>query len=76
MSVAKHAAPTNKAVALVVTHLPTRYRSKTGLVTAALGVVVSVLSVVAVHRPEVAVAIQALTALGFVEQDGSDDSEE
>ena len=65
---AKHAAPTGKAVSLVVKHLPTRYRSKTGLVTAVLGVVVSILSLVAVDRPEVAVVIQALTALGFVEQ--------
>ncbi|MFF3249747.1 hypothetical protein ACFYWP_01785 [Actinacidiphila glaucinigra] len=54
--------------ALVVEHLPTRYRSKVGLVTAALGVIVSLLSVVATDHPEVAIVIQALTALGFVER--------
>ena len=64
----KHAAPSRKAVSFVVGHLPTRYRSKTGLVAAALGVIVSLASVLATDHPEVAVAIQALTALGFVEK--------
>ncbi|WP_438470801.1 DUF7439 family protein [Streptomyces asiaticus] len=49
-------------------HLPTRYRSKAGLIIAALGVVVSILTVAATDHPEVAVVIQALTALGFVEK--------
>jgi hypothetical protein len=64
----KHARPSRKAVSLVVSHLPTRYRSKTGLVTAALGVIVSLAAVLATDHPEVAVAVQALTALGFVEK--------
>ncbi|MCX5236248.1 hypothetical protein OG824_13665 [Streptomyces prunicolor] len=64
----RHVKPSGKAVSVVVGHLPTRYRSKTGLVAAALGVVVSLASVLATDHPEVAVAVQALTALGFVEK--------
>ncbi|MGW5130894.1 DUF7439 family protein [Streptomyces sp. NPDC004135] len=64
----KHSKPSRKAVSLVASHLPTRYRSKIGLVAAVLGVIVSLGSVLATDHPEVAVAIQALTALGFVEK--------
>ncbi|MGW0861308.1 DUF7439 family protein [Streptomyces sp. NPDC002611] len=64
----KHSKPSAKAVSFVVGHLPTRYRSKKGLVAAALGVIVSLGAILATDHPEAAVAIQALTALGFVEK--------
>ncbi|MEU3709018.1 DUF7439 family protein [Streptomyces catenulae] len=57
--------PGFKPVSLV-NLLPVRYRSRVGAVLAALGVVVSVLSVACADRPEVAVIVQILTALGVV----------
>ncbi|GGU77280.1 hypothetical protein GCM10010211_49000 [Streptomyces albospinus] len=57
--------PGFKPVSLV-SLLPVRYRSRVGAVLAALGVVVSVLSVAYADRPEIAVIVQILTALGVV----------
>ncbi|WP_406192321.1 hypothetical protein OH733_05495 [Streptomyces griseus] len=48
--------------------LPTKYRSKAGLVASVAGVALSVAVLFATDYPQVAVAIQALTALGFVEK--------
>ena len=53
------------------TALPTRYRSTFGLITSALAVVASILAVVVVDHPEVAIVLQVLTALGFVERPSS-----
>ncbi|MFC9736661.1 hypothetical protein ACFVKC_01930 [Streptomyces noursei] len=50
----------------LVSLLPVRYRSRAGAVFAALGVVVSIVSVVYADSPEVAVIVQILTALGVV----------
>ncbi|MEU6959581.1 DUF7439 family protein [Streptomyces chrestomyceticus] len=46
--------------------LPVRYRSRVGAVLAALGVIVSILSVACADKPEIAVIIQIATALGVV----------
>ncbi|MEU5433812.1 hypothetical protein AB0G73_10585 [Streptomyces sp. NPDC020719] len=46
--------------------LPVRYRTRAGAALAALGVIVSVAAVVYADRPEVAVIVQVLTALGVV----------
>lgn len=54
--------------ASIAAALPTRYRSKVGVFAAVLGVVVSAVSVTTFDAPAVAIAIQALTALGFVEK--------
>ncbi|MCY0933619.1 DUF7439 family protein [Streptomyces sp. H34-S4] len=68
----KHAKVSAKGLGVIARALPTKYRSKTGLVAAVLGVALSVAAVVATDYPEVAVALQALTALGFVEQPDSE----
>lgn len=46
--------------------LPVRYRSRVGAFLAALGVVVSIASIVYADSPEVAVIVQIMTALGVV----------
>ncbi|MGW3323871.1 DUF7439 family protein [Streptomyces virginiae] len=53
--------------------LPTKYKSRTGQVASILGVVLSVAAILATDYPEVAVALQALTAFGFVEQSDSEE---
>ncbi|MEU7148494.1 hypothetical protein AB0B15_10715 [Streptomyces sp. NPDC045456] len=58
--------------------LPVRYRSRVGAALAALGVIVSILSVACADKPEVAVIIQIATALGVVapaEDDVADEPE-
>jgi hypothetical protein len=57
-----------KGLGLVVRALPTKYKSKTGLVAAVLGLVLSVAVYFQTDYPQIALAIQALTAFGFVEQ--------
>ncbi|MFI7315488.1 hypothetical protein [Streptomyces venezuelae] len=58
--------PGSKPISLV-SLLPVRYRSRVGAVLAAVGVLVSIASIVYADSPEVAVIVQILTALGVVE---------
>lgn len=62
-------------VATLVDSLPVRYRSRVGAALATLGVIVSIAAVAYTDRPEVAVIVQILTALGVVAPDDSDDAE-
>lgn len=48
--------------------LPTKYQSKAGQYAALIGVIASMVALFAMDEPAVAIGIQALTALGFVEQ--------
>lgn len=68
----KHAKVTAKGLGVIAGALPTRYKSKAGLVAAALGVALSVAAYFTTDYPQVALAIQALTALGFVEKPDSE----
>ncbi|MFJ1932611.1 hypothetical protein ACIOGZ_08025 [Kitasatospora sp. NPDC088160] len=56
----------------LVSLLPVRYRSRAGAVLALIGVIVSALAVAYADRPEIALAVQILTALGVVAPDESD----
>ncbi|MFF4528193.1 hypothetical protein ACFY1P_02875 [Streptomyces sp. NPDC001407] len=67
--------PGFKPVSLVAL-LPVRYRSRVGAALAALGVVVSIASIVYADSPEVAVIVQILTALGVVAPSEDDSQEE
>ncbi|MET9642500.1 DUF7439 family protein [Streptomyces syringium] len=58
--------PGSKPISLV-NLLPVRYRTRVGAVLAAVGVLVSIASIVYADSPEVAVIVQILTALGVVE---------
>ncbi|MFF4244295.1 hypothetical protein ACFYY2_07445 [Streptomyces sp. NPDC001822] len=62
-------------LALIVSTLPVRYRSRVGALLAALGVLVSVLAVTYADRPEVALIVQIVTALGLVEGSAPDGEE-
>ncbi|MEU8133226.1 DUF7439 family protein [Streptodolium elevatio] len=64
----KQEAKFSGVAASIVGLLPTRYRSKVGLAAALVGVVVSAVALESADHPEVAIVIQALTALGFVEK--------
>ncbi|MEU7643365.1 DUF7439 family protein [Streptomyces huasconensis] len=66
--------PGSKPISLVAL-LPVRYRSRVGAFLAALGVVVSIASIVYADSPEVAVIVQIMTALGVVapSEDGPDE---
>ncbi|MFI5863573.1 hypothetical protein [Streptomyces sp. NPDC051546] len=64
----KHSKVSSKGLSIIARALPTRYKSKAGLAASVLGVILSVAAVIATDHPEVAVALQALTAFGFVEQ--------
>ncbi|MFF9644721.1 DUF7439 family protein [Kitasatospora aureofaciens] len=55
--------------------LPVRYRSRAGAVLALLGVIVSALAVAYTDRPEIALAMQVLTALGVVAPSEPDQTE-
>jgi hypothetical protein len=57
-----------KGLGAIARALPTKYKSKTGLVTAALGVAVSLAVYFETDYPQLALVVQALTALGYVEQ--------
>ncbi|QAY15932.1 hypothetical protein SEA_JANUS_28 [Streptomyces phage Janus] len=63
----KHAKVSKKGLARIAGALPTKYKSKAGLVAAVLGVVLSAATYFGTDYPQVALAIQALTAFGFVE---------
>jgi hypothetical protein len=66
--VSKHAKLSGKGLGAIARALPTKYKSKTGLVTAALGVAVSLAVYFETDYPQLALVVQALTALGYVEQ--------
>lgn len=67
--------PGSKPISLVAL-LPVRYRSRVGAFLAALGVVVSIASIVYADSPEVAVIVQIMTALGVVAPREKGSSEE
>ncbi|MCC2278880.1 hypothetical protein LKL35_26135 [Streptomyces sp. ET3-23] len=71
----KMKSPGFKPISLVAL-LPVRYRSRVGAFLAALGVVVSIASIVYADSPEVAVIVQILTALGVVAPSEDDSPEE
>ncbi|MFD7738068.1 hypothetical protein [Kitasatospora sp. NPDC059800] len=50
----------------LVSLLPVRYRTRVGAALALIGVIVSALAVAYADRPEIALAVQVLTALGVV----------
>jgi hypothetical protein len=62
--------------AALLARLPVQYRSRASAVFVTLGVIVSALSVSLADRPEIALAVQALTALGVVAPVGKDEPEE
>jgi hypothetical protein len=70
--VSRHKKVSAKGLGLITKALPTKYKSKTGLVASVLGLVLSVVAVVATDHPEAAVVLQALTAFGFVENSDSE----
>ncbi|MBQ0949257.1 MULTISPECIES: hypothetical protein [unclassified Streptomyces] len=65
----KHRKVSAKGLGVITRALPTKYKSKAGLVAAIVGLAVSVAAIVGTDHPEVAAVIQALTAFGFVEND-------
>lgn len=70
---AKHAKLSAKGLGVIAQALPTKYKSKAGLVAAVLGLALSAATYFGTDYPQVALAIQALTAFGFVEKSGSDE---
>jgi hypothetical protein len=70
--VSRHAKVTGKGLARIAGALPTKYKSKAGLVAAGLGVALSLATYFGTDYPQVALVIQALTAFGFVEQTDSE----
>ncbi|WAB08731.1 membrane protein [Streptomyces phage Andris] len=68
----KHAKVSRKGLGVIAGALPTKYKSKAGLVAAVLGVALSAATYFGTDYPQVALAIQALTAFGFVEQSDSE----
>lgn len=65
----KHRKVSKKGLGVIARALPTKYKSKAGLVAAVVGLVISVAAIVGTDHPEIAAVIQALTAFGFVEND-------
>ncbi|MEU0739269.1 hypothetical protein [Streptomyces sp. NPDC006134] len=61
-----------KPASALLSALPVRYRSRVGAAFAALGVLVSIAAVVFADRPEVAVIVQVMTALGVVAPSGEE----
>ncbi|QBI99391.1 hypothetical protein SEA_CAELUM_28 [Streptomyces phage Caelum] len=68
----KHAKVTSKGLARIASALPTRYKSKAGLVAAGIGVALSLATYFGTDYPQLSLVIQALTAFGFVEQTDSE----
>lgn len=68
----KHAKLTSRGLARIAGALPTKYKSKAGLVAAGVGVALSLATYFGTDYPQVALVIQALTAFGFVEQSDSE----
>ncbi|WJN62571.1 hypothetical protein [Streptomyces phage phiScoe1] len=68
----RHKKVSKKGLGAIAGALPTKYKSKAGLVASVLGVALSVAAVFATDHPELAVALQALTAFGFVENSDSE----
>ncbi|UFD97965.1 hypothetical protein PQC18_gp27 [Streptomyces phage Pablito] len=72
MRMGKHTKVTSKGLGAIAGALPTRYKSKAGLVAAVLGVALSVAVYFQTDYPQIALAIQALTAFGFIEKPDSE----
>ncbi|PPT14801.1 DUF7439 family protein [Streptomyces cinnamoneus] len=70
----KHQIPGAKPIT-VLSMLPVRYRTRVGAILALVGVIVSALAVAYADRPEIALAVQVLTALGVVAPDEPDQTE-
>ncbi|WP_436739915.1 DUF7439 family protein [Streptomyces sp. BBFR102] len=68
----KHRKVSAKGRAAITQYLPTKYKSKSGLVASFAGVILSVAVLFTTDYPQIAVAIQALTAFGFVENSDSE----
>ncbi|MFF4054601.1 hypothetical protein ACFYZ0_02255 [Streptomyces sp. NPDC001708] len=64
----RHAKVSSKGLGAIARALPTKYKSKAGLIAAVVGVALSVATYFGTDYPQIALAIQALTAFGFVEQ--------
>ncbi|AXQ61084.1 hypothetical protein SEA_HANK144_28 [Streptomyces phage Hank144] len=69
---AKHARVTDKGLGAIARALPTKYKSKAGLISAVAGVALSVAVYFQTDYPQLALAIQALTAFGFIEKPDSE----
>ncbi|MEU0344252.1 hypothetical protein ABZ092_36260 [Streptomyces bobili] len=65
----KHRKVSAKGLGVITRALPTKYKSKAGLVSAIVGLLVSLAAVLGTDYPQLAVVVQALTAFGFVESD-------
>ncbi|MDX3405166.1 hypothetical protein PV708_02800 [Streptomyces sp. ME02-6977A] len=65
----KHRKVSAKGLGVITRALPTKYKSKAGMIAALVGLAVSAAALFATDYPQVAVAVQALTAFGFVEND-------
>ncbi|HZW98529.1 MAG TPA: hypothetical protein VFF10_00580 [Trueperaceae bacterium] len=65
----KHRKVSEKGLGVITRALPTKYKSKAGLIASILGLAISVAAIFGTDHPEVAAFIQALTAFGFVEND-------
>ncbi|MFE3578122.1 DUF7439 family protein [Streptomyces vinaceus] len=70
----KHQIPGSKPITLT-SLLPVRYRSRVGAILAFVGVIVSALAVAYADRPEIALTVQVLTALGVVAPDEPEQTE-
>jgi hypothetical protein len=70
--VSRHAKVTSKGLARIAGALPTKYKSKAGLVAAVVGLGLSVAVYFETDYPQIALAIQALTAFGFIEKPDSE----
>ncbi|AVO22510.1 hypothetical protein PBI_PAEDORE_27 [Streptomyces phage Paedore] len=68
----KHRRVSAKGRAVITRYLPTKYKSKAGLIASLAGVALSVAVLFTTDHPQIAVAIQALTAFGFVENSDSE----
>jgi hypothetical protein len=67
--VSKHRKVSTKGLSVIARALPTKYKSKAGLVAALAGVALSAAALFTADYPQIAIAIQALTAFGYVESD-------
>lgn len=65
----KHRKVSKKGLGAIARALPTKYKSKAGMVAALAGLALSVAIYFESDYPQLALAIQALTAFGLVESD-------
>ncbi|QPB09856.1 hypothetical protein KGG73_gp22 [Streptomyces phage Sentinel] len=67
-----HAKVSKKGLGAIAGALPTKYKSKSGLVASVLGVALSLALYFQGDYPQLGIVVQALTALGFVENSDSE----